>query len=146
MPRSTTSSPEVIDYSKVISRERIERMREIAKRGDYAPANSIVLELIEHAKVFDMALQSLTPGGSEYVNDPKFCVERAREIRETHHRLIAKFGTEAKQLREALRGAMKLPRPWMDAAAGKTAATASTTFADWAEAFDKIETALAAEQ
>lgn len=92
----------MIDYSKVISRERMERMREIAEQGDYAPANSIVLSLIEHAKVFDMALQSLTAGGSEYVNDPKRCVEYVREVRETQHKLIVEAVATAQTLAKIL--------------------------------------------
>lgn len=39
-----------------------------------------------------------------------------------------------KVLEDALKGAMKLPRPWMDG---------GVTFEDWCEAFDKIEAALA---
>lgn len=35
--------------------------------------------LLERCQMLDMALQSLTPGGSEYVGDPDRCVAFARE-------------------------------------------------------------------
>lgn len=35
--------------------------------------------LLNRCKVLDMALQSLTPGGSEYVGDPLRCVEHVQD-------------------------------------------------------------------
>lgn len=42
-------------------------------------------------KRYDMALQSLTPGGSEYVSDPERCVEHVRERLHAQHDLIKKW-------------------------------------------------------
>lgn len=44
-------------------------------------------ELLARCKKLDMALQSLTPGGSEYVGDPERCVQRARDNAETYRQL-----------------------------------------------------------
>lgn len=35
--------------------------------------------LLERCRKLDMALQSLTPGGSEYVGDPDRCVKYAKD-------------------------------------------------------------------
>lgn len=77
----------MIDYSKVLTFERLQRIRRAAEQG-HSMTVETVTALLDHAKVLDMALQSLTPGGSEYVNDPKRCVEYCREVRETQHQLI----------------------------------------------------------
>lgn len=49
-----------------------------------------------------LALCSLTPGGSEYANDPAACVAYARKVRESQHEAIIKFKTEANELRARL--------------------------------------------
>lgn len=43
--------------------------------------------LLDRCKKLDIALQSLTPGGSEYVGDPERCVARVREQMETYRKL-----------------------------------------------------------
>lgn len=43
--------------------------------------------LLERCRKLDMALQSLTPGGSEYVGDPDRCVARAKENLDTYRKL-----------------------------------------------------------
>src|ERR1700721_1554837 len=48
------------------------------------------------------ALESLTPSGSEFVNDPKRCAEFAKD----QMRTVVKFAGEAKQLRKALLAAV----------------------------------------
>ena len=50
----------------------------------------------------DRLFQSLTPGGSEYVNDPERCVAFVKTVREQHMYLISKFKKEADALRAQL--------------------------------------------
>lgn len=45
------------------------------------------IKLMARCKRLDMALQSLTPGGSEYVGDPERCVARVREQMESYRKL-----------------------------------------------------------
>jgi hypothetical protein len=47
----------------------------------------VAAHLLKRCKELDMALQSLTPGGSEYVGDPQRCVQRARDNVETYRQL-----------------------------------------------------------
>lgn len=42
----------------------------------------------QRAEKWSLALQSLTPGGSEYVDDPERCVAFVRETRERQHATI----------------------------------------------------------
>jgi hypothetical protein len=49
-----------------------------------------------------LALQSLTPGGSEYVDDPTRCVAFVREARELQHRVIGKLKRERDEARSSL--------------------------------------------
>ena len=55
---------------------------------------------------WSLALQSLTPGGSEYVDDPPRCVAYVREARESQHRvllgLVKRMHTERRLLDDAL--------------------------------------------
>jgi hypothetical protein len=52
---------------------------------------------------YKRALEGLTPGGSEFVNDPEFCAQWARKARDTQHAMIIKQQVELKQLRESAR-------------------------------------------
>ena len=65
---------------------------------------------------WSLALQSLTPGGSEYVDDPERCVRFVRETRESQHAMIAKTVLEnkeqAKQIAEKDARADALWRTW----------------------------------
>lgn len=54
-------------------------------------------------KEFDLALQSLTPSGSEFVNDPQRCVEIVRQIRDGHLELIHKFAKRANDFESRLK-------------------------------------------
>jgi hypothetical protein len=42
----------------------------------------------------ELALQSLTPGGSEYVNDPERCVSFVKNVRDKNFELIKQFKLE----------------------------------------------------
>ena len=74
---------------------RLEHMEDVAKL--YAPAAARAIHnghwdqaaalLLERCQKLDMALQSLTPGGSEYVGDPDRCVARAKEVRDQYRGL-----------------------------------------------------------
>jgi len=61
----------------------------------------------ERADERELALQSLTPGGSEFINDPQRCVEHVRGVNSVRHRLLLKYkkrSDEAERERdEALR-------------------------------------------
>lgn len=67
---------------------RREHMEDMAKL--YAPAAARAIRneqwdqaaalLLERCRILDMALQSLTPGGSEYVGDPERCVSYAKGV------------------------------------------------------------------
>lgn len=61
----------------------------------------------EAHKRCELALQSLTPGGSEYVNDPEACVAFIRKVRNHQFDVIKKF----KQDRDRLAGAFR-DLPW----------------------------------
>src|SRR5688572_18175393 len=50
----------------------------------------------EEVRSWSLALQSLTPGGSEYVDDPARCVAFVRETREFQQRAVAKFARDNK--------------------------------------------------
>jgi hypothetical protein len=47
---------------------------------------------------YDMALQSLTPGGSEFVHDPERCVETVRALRRGEHEAAVKYAVRVKEL------------------------------------------------
>lgn len=92
---------------------RVEHMEDMAKL--YAPAAARAIRnkdwdqaaalLLERCQKLDMALQSLTPGGSEYVGDPDRCVATAKAVRENYRRMWR----EAVEMRDAcIAGAKKL--------------------------------------
>ena len=74
---------------------RREHMEDMAKLYAPAAARSIrngewdqaTALLLERCQKLDMALQSLTPGGSEYVGDPDRCVARAKDNLDTYRQL-----------------------------------------------------------
>ena len=49
------------------------------RNADWVHATGV---LLERCRTLDMALQSLTPGGSEYVGDPDRCVAYAQTFRD----------------------------------------------------------------
>jgi len=58
--------------------------RTLIHKGDWEAATHL---LLKRCRQLDMALQSLTPGGSEYVGNPERCVQRARENLDTYRKL-----------------------------------------------------------
>lgn len=56
----------------------------------------------------DIILQSLTPGGSEFVNDPDRCVAYIKDVRETQHNMIKKLTMKNRKLKEAVEEHKKL--------------------------------------
>lgn len=60
------------------------------------------LRLLDEVERWALALQSLTPGGSEYANDPTRCVRFVRETRTTQHEAIKKSKGDADALRAQL--------------------------------------------
>lgn len=49
-----------------------------------------------------LALESLTPGGSEYFRDPERCVAVIRETRESQRKLLVEAVCRAKELRSTI--------------------------------------------
>jgi hypothetical protein len=66
------SAQRMIDDAQIYCRDAVASL----SRGDYEAASKI---LLTRCRKLDMALQSLTPGGSEYVGDPNRCVTHAKE-------------------------------------------------------------------
>lgn len=54
-------------------------------------------------KIWDKALISLTPGGSEFVDDPQRCVEFIKEVQKSMKRTIISQKKELDKLEVALR-------------------------------------------
>lgn len=71
------ASQQLIDDAKLYCRDAVGAL----SRDDWESAAQI---LLTRCRKLDMALQSLTPGGSEYVGDPERCVKRVREIIEQY--------------------------------------------------------------
>lgn len=69
-----------IDLANIYCREAVGAL----SKEDWKMAAQI---LLARCRKLDMALQSLTPGGSEYVGDPDRCVARAKENLETYRKL-----------------------------------------------------------
>lgn len=70
MPRD--AHQDMIDNAKLFCRAAV---RAIQQENWKAAAGA----LLDRCRELDMALQSLTPGGSEYVGDPERCVLVARK-------------------------------------------------------------------
>lgn len=47
---------------------------------------------------YEKAIVSLTPGGSEFVNEPEYCVKYVKEYQQSQHDLICKLVIEKKSL------------------------------------------------
>ncbi len=75
-----------MNSSKLISWQRQQEIREAAENLHFKGTNQLILDLLDHIKYLDMALQSLTPGGSEYVNNPDRCVALVKEQKEALHK------------------------------------------------------------
>jgi hypothetical protein len=58
----------------------------------------------------ELLLQSLTPGGSEYVNDPELCAQRARETRAGLFRMLQRAVSQVRDM-EARASADGSPQP-----------------------------------
>jgi DNA repair exonuclease SbcCD ATPase subunit len=70
---------------------------------------------------YDMALQSLTPGGSEFVHDPERCVETVRALRRGEHEAAVKYAVRVKELEAecaALKAELADLRPFFDTVEG----------------------------
>lgn len=78
-----------------MARDRLQDMEDEAQLYCRSAASAIrngqweaaCIELLARCRVLDMALQSLTPGGSEYVGNPDLCVRRARENLDNYRQL-----------------------------------------------------------
>lgn len=70
----------MIDEAGVYCRAAVKHIQ----RGDWLAAS---VELLAQVRKLDMALQSLTPGGSEYVGDPDRCVAHVKRSRDLARQL-----------------------------------------------------------
>ena len=59
-------------------------------------------KLSDRVKGLDINLQSLTPGGSEYVNDPKRCVDYAKGVMHSQLHKIVELTKRVKALEEGI--------------------------------------------
>jgi hypothetical protein len=99
----------------LLSDAELERIRENAfanHYGYYAPDD--VKRLLSHIEALGAerdkamrALESLTPGGSEYVNDVERCVETIKATRATQHQVILRQAAELNWLRATAPGGEK---------------------------------------
>jgi hypothetical protein len=62
-------------------------------------ADLIAAHVAEEIKPYDLALQSLTPGGSEFVRNPERCAKFARERRDSANAAMKKAIIERNELR-----------------------------------------------
>lgn len=87
-PAPQGAETELTDDARIrMLRDQVRAIGRAAEReGDALRAKVETLEAA-HRKV-DLALQSLTPGGSEYVNDHERCVEYVRDTLEQKHRIL----------------------------------------------------------
>ena len=54
----------------------------------------------EEIRKWSLALQSLTPGGSEYVDDPERCVQAVKDIRDFHRKGALDWARRARVAKE----------------------------------------------
>jgi hypothetical protein len=66
----------------------------------YADAHATIADLQGQLLEWKRALHSLTPGGSEYANDSKACVEWVREARSRQHEAIIDGVKQRKDLQQ----------------------------------------------
>jgi hypothetical protein len=113
--------------------DKILRACNVASRAEKAEADLVTANL-ETAKWhqafgvaeaerdrYDMALQSLTPGGSEFVHDPERCVETVRALRRGEHEAAVKYAVRVKELEAecaALKAELADLRPFFDTVEG----------------------------
>jgi rubredoxin len=88
----------------VIAADVRDRLREWAHTWHDLDAAKLVDQLLDQydmlqwrAQEWALALQSLTPGGSEYVDDPERCVAFVRETRKSQHAAILAATKRAKE-------------------------------------------------
>ena len=61
-----------------------------------------------HIDALDKAIVSLTPGGSEFVEDADYCVKYVKEFQAAQHRMILDLVKEKNQLKDALKEFLKV--------------------------------------
>jgi hypothetical protein len=69
------------------------------RRFDLNELRKKLAEAEKCERAWSLALQSLTPGGSEYADDPDACVKFVRETREAQHATILKLKKQANKHR-----------------------------------------------
>jgi hypothetical protein len=72
-------------------------------RGEKQVSRAQAFEwLVAKVREYDLALQSLTPGGSEFVSDPDRCVEFVKQVRQADFGIIKRDKATLVRLRSAL--------------------------------------------
>jgi hypothetical protein len=60
------------------------------------------LQIIMSEQIWEKALVSLTPGGSEFCGASDYCVKYVKEFQASQHKFICELIKEKKELKEAL--------------------------------------------
>jgi hypothetical protein len=56
---------------------------------------------------WEKALLGLTPGGSEFVDDPHYCFDYIKDYQASQHKFICKLVIEKRELRTALQAVLE---------------------------------------
>lgn len=83
-------SPLVLRWDELTYQYKVNKPKD--QSGEY-----VALALAER---YEKAITSLTPGGSEFVNDPEYCAKHVKEFQASQHRLICELVIEKKKLKE----------------------------------------------
>jgi hypothetical protein len=92
-----------------MSSDELDNLLDVMFDGDPGPAvlthriRTALLSAEERYKPAMLALESLTPSGSEYVGDVERCVATIRDTRRRQHEMIVKFKKERDRALAALR-------------------------------------------
>jgi hypothetical protein len=98
---------DAVECGHVICRER-----HFVKRFDALSRQIATSQAREHE--WALALQSLTPGGSEYVDDPERCVAFVRETRDVQHGRIIDLVRKNRVAQSAMETARSFIQRWAD--------------------------------
>ena len=66
----------------------------------FTPMQDEIKKLKEERDRYEKAIVSLTPSGSEFVNDPEYCAKHVKEYQASQHGIICNLVIEKKKLKE----------------------------------------------
>lgn len=82
-------------------------------REEIARLEATLRQVEEERDQWKKALHSVTPGGSEFANDPLACVEWIRKTRTVQHNTILAFKKERDQVRASTQSLRELVGQWI---------------------------------